>query len=239
MIHYIFAQQADYQTNGHSVEVQETQEARDRLYEIQMFLEGKLGNEAKMNDETLRQIYNRIQEKTERMAGTFAVFERPDQPIVEKHHVEWSYAYIMSSVKMMLDRYKSGEIGEVNESKIRRTVANAILRYCTSDLSDNKNEIRYIPHQKLNIFLRGPILARCQGQLSRVEQTRRNSGPAEILRRTLVDFVQEGLIEVITDGEKSALATPASADITPINISKNTHAWRVLDMDQLERICKE
>lgn len=239
LIHYIFAQQADYQTNGHSVEVQETQEARDRLYEIQMFLEGKLGNEAKMNDETLRQIYNRIQEKTERMAGTFAVFERPDQPIVEKHHVEWSYAYIMSSVKMMLDRYKSGEIGEVNESKIRRTVANAILRYCTSDLSDIKNEIRYIPHQKLNIFLRGPILARCQGQLSRVEQTRRNSGPAEILRRTLVDFVQEGLIEVITDGEKSALATPASADITPINISKNTHAWRVLDMDQLERICKE
>ena len=67
LIHYIFAQQADYQTNGHSVEVQETQEARDRLYEIQMFLEGKLGNEAKMNDETLRQIYNRIQEKTERM----------------------------------------------------------------------------------------------------------------------------------------------------------------------------
>lgn len=236
IIHYIYCTQANYAEHGYSYEIQESAEAQQRLQEIQDFLHSKLGNEAKMNDETLRQIYNRVQEKTERMAGTFAVFEKPDAPVVQKHHVDWSYSYIMSSVHMMLEKYKAGEIGEVNESKIRRTVASAILRYLDADLSNSKAEMRYIPHQALNIFLRGPILSRCQGQLARVEQTRRNASPADILRRTLVDFSQEGLIHIITEGEKSALANPSDANIKAIHITKETHAWRVADPEQLQRI---
>jgi hypothetical protein len=239
LIHYIYSTQASYKSNGYAHNIPEDEAARAKLGEIQDFLESKLGNEAKINDETLRQIYNRIQEKTERMAGTFAVFERPDDPVVRLHHVEWSYSYIMSSVRMMLDRYKTGEIGEVNESKIRRTVANAILRYLTADLSDSKTEMRYMPHQKLSIFLRGPILARCSTQLARVEQARRNSGPADVLRRTLTDFVQEGLIELLTDGQKAALADPKDDKVTPIKISKDAHAWRVPDMEMLERIVNQ
>lgn len=238
-IHYIFGAQAEFAHNGYAYEITETQEARDRLAEVENFILSKVGNEAKMNDETLRQIYNRIQERLERMAGTFAVFEKPDTPVVQLHHVEWSYSYIMSSVHMMLEKYKSGEIGEVNESKIRRTVANAILRYLECDLSNNKGELRYIPHQNLNIFLRGPILARCQGQLSRVEQARRTIGPAEILRRTLQDFVQEGLIQVLSEGEKSILANPSDPAVTAISISKETHAWRVADMKLLEKMVSE
>ena len=235
LIHYIYCSQANYAESGFSYEIQETQEARDRLYEIQMFLQSKLGNEAKMNDETLRQIYNRVQEKTERMAGTFAVFERPDNPIVEKHHVEWSYSYIMSSVKMMLDRYKAGEIGELNDAKIRRAVADAIIRFFAADLSNNSQEMRYIPHQKRKIFLQSAIQKRAYRQLARLESTRSGEKPGRALWRILNDFTAEGLITPLTDGDKAALATPAEG-VEPVNIGAKTAAWFISDIENLSAI---
>lgn len=235
LIHYIYSTQAEYIQSGFAYDIQETQEARDRLYEIQLFLESKLGNEAKMNDETLRQIYNRIQEKTERMAGTFAVFERPHQPIVELHHVNWSYSYIMSSVKLMLDRYKTGEIGELNDSKIRRSIADAILRYFSADLSNSTQEMRYIPHQKRKIFLQGPILSRAYRQLQRLEAGRHGEKPGKALWRVLQDFTSEGLIQPLTDGDKSALAAP-SEGVEPVHIGPKVGAWFITDLDGLKSI---
>lgn len=235
LIHYIYMTQADYIQSGFAYEVQETQGARDKLYEIQLFLESKLGNDAKMNDETLRQIYNRIQEKTERMAGTFAVFERPHQPIVEEHHVEWSYSYIMSSVKLMLDRYKTGEIGELNDSKIRRSIADAILRYFSADLTNNEQDMRYIPHQKRKIFLQGPIQKRAYRQLARLESSRGGEKPGRALWRVLQDFTAEGLIQPLTDGDKTALATPKEG-VEAIHIAKSVSAWFITDLDGLRAI---
>lgn len=234
LLHYIYMTQANYAESGFSYEIQESQEARDLLQEIQCFLQTKLGNEARMNDETLRQIYNRVQEKTERMAGTFAVFEKPDTPVVQRHHVEWSYAYIMSSVKMMLDKYKTGEIGELNDSKIRRSVADAILRFFAADLSDNAQEMRLIPHQKRKIFLQSSIQKRAYRQLARLESNRSGEKPGRALWRVLSDFTSEGLISPLTDGDKAALASPAEGE--PIHIAAKTGAWFITDLDGLKAI---
>lgn len=235
LIHYIYCTQANYAQSGFAFNIEETEEARARLYEIQMFLEGKLGNQAKMNDETLRQIYNRVQEKVERMAGTFAVFEKPDAPIVQLHHVEWSYSYIMASVKLMLDRYKTGEIGELNDSKIRRSVADAILRYFSADLSDNAQDMRYIPHQKRKIFLQGPIQKRAYRQLARLESSRHGEKPGKALWRVLQDFSSEGLIAPLTEGDKSALASPGEG-VEAIHIGKSVGAWFIMDLDGLKAV---
>ena len=235
LIHGIFCTQTHYVDNGWSGEVGVTQEASNRLNEISRFLNSKLGNEAKMNDETLRQIYTRVLERIERMVGTFAVFDNFNQPVVQLSHVEWANSYIMSSVKLMLDRYKSGEIGELTDSKIRRSVADAILRYFSADLSDNNQEYQYEPLQKRKIFLQGAVLKRCYRQLARLESSRNGEKPGRALYRVLQDFTSEGLITPLSEGDKSVLAAPADGS-QPINIGKKAGAWFISDVEGLQAI---
>lgn len=234
----IYSYQAQY-TADKSYDLPYTVEAKARLEEIHHMLQAKLGNEAKMNDETLRQIYNRVQERIERMAGTFAVFRNPNAPMVDVQDIEWPYQYIMSSVKMMLDRYKTGEIGELNDSKVRRSVADAILRYFAADLSNNKQELRYIPHQARKIFLQGPIQTRAYRQLARLEQTRYGEKPGRALWRILQEFTSEGLIQPLSEGDKAALAAPADGKTDPINIAKTVNSWFITDLEGLQSIVSE
>lgn len=235
LIHYIYCTQANYIDNGYTVEVKETPEARERRNEIRRALAAKLGNEAKMDDETLRQIYTRVRERLERMIGTFAVFDNPADPIVKIEHVEWANAYIGSSTKLMLDRYKTGEIGELNDSKIRRAVADAILRYFSADLSDNTQEYMYVAHQKRKIFLQGAISKRCYRQLSRLEASRSGEKPGRALWRMLNDFTAEGLITPLSEGDKAALSAPENGG-EPINIGKKAAAWFISDLEGLKAI---
>lgn len=236
LIAVVNSYQAQYISGGHSYDIPVTDAARERLKTIHHFLQAKLGNEAKMNDETLRQIYNRVQERIERMAGTFAVFRNPNGPVVDVEDIDWPHSYIMSSVKMMLDRYKTGEIGELNDSKVRRSIADAILRYFTADLSNNKQEMRYIPHQARKIFLTGPIQTRAYRQLSRLEAARYGEKPAKALWRVLMEFSNEGLIQPLSEGDKAALASPTDSKIDPIIIAKTVNAWFITDLEGLKTI---
>lgn len=236
LLAHIFSQGEAYKMDGTCFDIPMTEAARVFLRKLESSMKEKLGNEGKMEDETLRQIYNRIQERIERMAGTFAVFRNPSNPIVDMIDLEWPYAYIMSSTQMFLTKYKAGEIGEMSDLKVRRVVASAIMRYFAADLDNSKAEMRYIPHQQRKIFLRSSIQSRCYNQLARLETARICEKPGRALWRILSEFTSEGLIRPLTDGDRTVLMTPQDGS-QPIEIDKTTDAWFITNLEGLKAIC--
>lgn len=231
----IFRLQAGRMAPDTAYDIPATIAAEEWLENLDSEILKKIGQGSGAEDETYLQIYNRVQERVERMAGTFAVFRNYENPIVDICDIEWAYAFVNSNTKMMLEKYKSGEVGEISDDKVRRLVASAIVRYFGADLSNSHTEMRYIPHQGRRIFLKGPIQTRCYNQLSKLESTRGGEKPGRALWRMLQEFTSEGLISPVSETEKGLLANPVEG-VVPIVINKTTDAWFINDLEGLQAI---
>lgn len=185
------------------------------------------------NDETLNQIWNRCTERIERMVGTFAVMQNPSNPVVTMQDIEWCRTFVMSNVNYLLDKHREGQIGEVTDDKVRKSVAKAIIDYFGSDLSNHANDYKLEQHRQVGIMTLSPIQRRCYAQLKRLESSNIREKPTKALQRILQDFVSEGMIVPMSDLDKKTIK-----DTKSISIARNANAWMVADFDGINAIIK-
>lgn len=207
----------------------DTKETEDYLNQLEVQYREK--SNVVRHDETLNQIWNRCTERIERMCGTFAVMNDPENPVVTMQDVEWCRNIVMSNVNYLLQRHSEGQIGEVTDDKVRKSVAKAIVDYFASDLSNHSLDYKYESLRQIGVLILSPVMRRCQKQLKRLESSNIREKPTKALHRVLGDFVAEGLIAPVNDIDKKTLREQKQ-----ITIARNANAWMVLDLEALTSI---
>lgn len=181
-----------------------TSDARQAFDRICDFVDDKLGVQGKIDDDTIRALYNRIAEKTLRMTGTLAAMNNPANPVITLDDLLWCESYVMTQTKALLSRHESGQIGEVSADKTRKAIVKAIVLYLNTDLSNKTQEHMWDASRKVHIINLGAISRRCTPQLQRLEKATKEK-PSQALERTFNEMVKEGLLNIVTPHERKAL----------------------------------
>lgn len=197
------------------------------------FMDERMGASGKIDDDTIRAIYNRCAEKIQRMAASIAAMNNHLHPVISLEDLLWAESYVMTQTKALLTKHESGQIGEVSDSKTKRSIVKGILQYLNTDLSDKKQEFMWESARKVNIFSLGSVSRRCTMQLQRIEKASREK-PSQALQRILGELVAEGLLNVISPHERKALQEEGT-------ISKTCRAmlWMVTDLSALTLSVKQ
>ena len=213
--------------NAPTIEIPFTTEARAAFDRICDFVDEKLGPQGKIEDDTIRALYNRIAEKTLRMTGTLAAMNNPHNPVITLEDLLWCESYVMTQTKALLSKHESGQIGEVSADKTRKAIVKAIILYLNTDVSNRPQEHMWDASRKANIINLGVIARRCTAQLQRLEKATKEK-PSQALERTFNEMVREGLLNVVTPHERKALQ-----EMKTITSTCRATLWVVNDVNAL------
>lgn len=75
------------------------------------------------DDESRRQMWNRAELKSLRIAALLAVSDHYSFPVINKTHIEWAISLIRQDIGMMTKRLESGDVGSSDDSRQRKLIA--------------------------------------------------------------------------------------------------------------------
>lgn len=84
-------------------------------------------------DAPTAQIWNRAHLRILRIAGLLAVGESEEQPLVTIENIKWAENLVMKSILNVIERFESGNVGELNYQKQQNElITRIIVKYCLS-----------------------------------------------------------------------------------------------------------
>lgn len=102
--------------------------------EFGMFCDDTMNNS---NEEVKKQLWNRAHLKVLKLAGLIAVGCNPYAPVVTKDIGKWAIDMVLADVRLFLEKFDAGEIGEDNlENEQLVKVQQTISKYLTSAYSE-------------------------------------------------------------------------------------------------------
>lgn len=131
---YIVEHSLNLLGRGQYVEVKYSPEVKAELDAYDERCDKKINS---TDDESRRQLWNRAHLKVCRLSALLAVADNPANPIVYKHHLDWAMIVINKNISLLLNRIKSGDVGNSDATRDRKLmdIVSGYLKARDSELS--------------------------------------------------------------------------------------------------------
>lgn len=149
-------------------------------------------------DEAIRQAWNRAHLKVLRLAALLATADNCFNPIVTTTHVQWAIDFSNHGLNLMLDRWKSGDIGVDDDSR-NLAMSEVIRLYRTgkSKIKPARDDLK-----TLGVITKSDIVKATRNKSSFYKA---REGHMRACTNVINDFVSMGALVPVTDQRKAEL----------------------------------
>jgi hypothetical protein len=156
-------------------------------------------------DATDEELLNRVHLLSIRVSALLAVADRPEKPVIKRHHVEWSIRFVRGCFDSLRKQFIQGEVGD-NCSNDIQTVRKAVEEYLRMD-----------PTQRMKSKRVGKKVANMEGVVPmsflhwRLMRTKRFAGMGQqalsYFEKLTNVMVREGALVIVASETPSTLFT--------------------------------
>lgn len=150
------------------------------------------------HDEAIRQAWNRAHLKVLRLAALLAVADNCFNPVVTLVHVQWAIDFANHGLNLMLERWKSGDIGVDDESR-NLSMSEVIRQYRTGTATCKpvREDLKI-----LGVITKSDIVKATRNKASFYKA---REGHMRACTNVINDFVSIGALVPVTDQRKAEL----------------------------------
>lgn len=169
--------------------------------EVQHYL-NKGDNDQEVQDEMLRQLYNRKSLKLLRIASLLAIADNNVKPVISMKHYEWAESFIDEANARMIKRYNAGDIG-ANDSQAREKTVLSIIDSFLSGSRKAGSYSKYAYFKDFNIVAKSDIATACRQQ--KAFRNTRNDNVVQLIDGAILGLLSMNIIQEVSHAEFKTL----------------------------------
>ena len=167
------------------------------LRELSRFCTDRI-NAADADDDITGELWNRVAEKTQKIAGLLAVSDNQTNPRISVHHLHWAASLAITDANRLLKKFQLGEIGDDRTPRQEAALRRIALWWLSPEGLASKGAIPKLQeHSVIPYFIFQQNVTRDAA----FKPTMKGQSSTDVFKKALQNFVDTGKLNAVNHNQ--------------------------------------